>query len=90
MNLRLRRVFKSEMFDGHQTDDTDETAADLQGYLAQLHAERALASLEGLDRNAAYLADLDEAMVEAEHAYVVAAVTEIARLREELSGPLAG
>ncbi|HEX6461420.1 MAG TPA: hypothetical protein VF032_21070 [Thermoleophilaceae bacterium] len=78
------------MFDGNQTDRTDESAADLQDYLAQLQAERALASLEGLDRNAAYVADLDEALEEAEHDYMVAAVTEIASLRAELSGPLNG
>ena len=90
MNLGSERVFKSEMFDGHETDATDATAADLQGYLVQLHAERALASLEGLDHNATYLADLDEAMVEAEYAYVLAAVSEIARLRAELDGPQVG
>ena len=36
MNLRVERVFESEMFDGNQTDHTDESAADLQDYLAQL------------------------------------------------------
>ena len=78
------------MFDGNQTDHTEGSAADLQDYLAQLQAERALASLEGLDRNAAYLADLDEALHEAEHAYVIAAVIEIASLRAEIDGPLVG
>jgi hypothetical protein len=78
------------MYDGKQTDHTDGSPADLQDYLVQLQAERALASLEGLDRNAAYLADLDEALVEAEYAYVLAAVAEIARLRGELNGPQVG
>jgi hypothetical protein len=78
------------MFDGNQTDHLEGTAADLRDYLAQLQAERALASLEGLDRNATYLADLGEAMAEAEHAYVGAAVTEIASLRAEISGPQLG
>jgi hypothetical protein len=90
MNLRAGGVFKSEMFDGNQTDHTDGSAADLQDYLTQLQAERALASLEGLDGNATYLADLNGALAEAEHAYVLAAVTEIASLRAELSGALAG
>ena len=75
------------MFDSNQTDDSIATAADLRDYLVQLHAERALASLEGLDRNAIYIADLDEALAEAQRAYIVAAVTEIASLRAELSGP---
>jgi hypothetical protein len=78
------------MFDGKQTDHSEGTAADLKDYLAQLQAERALASLEGLGGNATYLADLDEALAEAEHSYIVAAVTEIARLRAELSGPQGG
>jgi hypothetical protein len=78
------------MSDRHQTDHTEPSAADLRDYLAQLQAERALASLEGLDRNRTYLADLDEALAEAEHAYVVAALIEIASLRAELSGPQLG
>ena len=79
------------MFDGNQTDHSDGgSAVDLQDHLAQLQAERALASLEGLDRNATYIADLEEALADAEHAYVMAAVTEIASLRAELTGPLTG
>ena len=78
------------MFDGNQTDHTESSAADLRDYLAQLQAERALASLEGLDRHPAYLADLDEALTEAEHAYMAAAVIEIASLRAEIDGPLLG
>ena len=75
------------MFDGNQTDHTEGSAADLQDYLAQLQAERALASLEGLDRNPVYAADLDEALAEAQNAYVLAALTEISTLRAELFGP---
>ena len=79
------------MFDGNQTDHSEQSsAADLHDYLAQLQAERALASLEGLGGNATYLADLDEAFAEAKHAYVVAAVVEIASLRAEIDGPLEG
>lgn len=79
------------MFDGNQTDHSDGgSAVDLQDYLAQLQAERALASLEGLDQNATYIADLEEALADAEQAYVIAAVTEIASLRGELTGPLVG
>lgn len=78
------------MFDGNQTDHIEGSAADLQDYLVQLQAERALASLEGLDRNPAYVADLDEALANAERAYVMAAVTEIARLRAEIDAPQLG
>ena len=74
------------MFESNQTDQPA-TAADLRDYLIQLNAERALASLEGLGRNAIYLADLDEALEEAQHAYVLAGVTEMASLRAELFGP---
>ena len=74
------------MFESNQTDHST-TAADLHDYLIQLQAERALASLEGLDRNPVYVADLDEALAEAQNAYVLAAVTEISTLRAELFGP---
>lgn len=75
------------MFESNQTDNSLGTAADLRDYLTQLQAERALASLEGLDRNPVYAADLDDALAEAQNAYVLAAVTEIATLRAELFGP---
>jgi hypothetical protein len=78
------------MFDGNQTDHTESSAADLRDYLAQLQAERALASLEGLDRHPAYVADLDEALAEAERAYVLAALIEIASLRADIDGALVG
>jgi hypothetical protein len=78
------------MFDRNQTDDSRWTALDLKGHLRQLQAERALASLEGLGENAAYLADLDEELGAAQQAYVGAALTEIATLRAELSGPQVG
>ena len=66
------------------------SAIEMQGHLRQLHAERALALIEGLDGNAAYMADLDEEIAATRHAYVAAAVVEIASLRAELSGPQVG
>jgi hypothetical protein len=78
------------MFDGNQTDETRWWALDLRGHVAQLQAERALASLEGLGENAAYAADLDDELAAAHHAYVGAVVTEIATLRAELFGPQLG
>jgi hypothetical protein len=61
-------------------------AAEMQTHLQQLHAERALASIEGLAGNSAYMADLDEEIAATRSAYIGAAVTEIASLRGELYG----
>ena len=69
---------------------TSLTAASLGDYLRQLVGERALAQAEGLGTQAAYMADLDEEIEAARAAYVGTAVTEIATLRAELSGPQVG
>lgn len=66
------------------------SAIEMQGHLQQLQAERALALIEGLEDSAAYMADLDGEIAAIRRAYVVAAVTEIATLRAELSGPQLG
>jgi hypothetical protein len=58
--------------------------------LKELAAERLLASSEGLAADTAYMADLDDEIAEVSAAYVGAAVTEIATLRAELSGPQMG
>jgi hypothetical protein len=78
------------MFDSNQTDHSHWKALELKGHLTQLQAERALASLEGLAGNRAYLSDLHEELVAAHHAYVGAVVTEIASLRAELFGTQEG
>jgi hypothetical protein len=66
------------------------SAIEIQDHLQQLQAERALALIEGLEDNVAYLADLEDEIAAARSAYVGAAVTEIASLRAELSGPQLG
>jgi hypothetical protein len=66
------------------------SAIEMQTHLQQLEAERALALMEGLGDSAAYMADLDDEIAATRNAYVAAAVTEIAVLRAELSGPLLG
>jgi hypothetical protein len=66
------------------------SAIEMQTHLQQLEAERALALIEGLGNSAAYMADLDDEIAVTRHAYVAAAVTEIAVLRAELSGALQG
>ena len=66
------------------------SAIEIQDHLQQLNAERALALIEGLESNAAYMADLEDEIAAARSAYVGAAVTEIASLRAELSGPQVG
>jgi hypothetical protein len=65
-------------------------ATEIHTHLKELQAERALASIEGLTSDAAYMADLDQEIAVARSAYVGAAVTEIASLRAQLSGPQLG
>ena len=66
------------------------SAIEMQTHLQELEAERALALMEGLGTSKAYMADLHDEIEATRHAYVAAAVTEIAVLRADLSGPLVG
>jgi hypothetical protein len=66
------------------------TAIEIHTHLLELQAERALASIEGLAVESAYMADVDGEIEATASAYVGAAVTEIATLRAELSGPQVG
>lgn len=66
------------------------SAIEIHNHLQLLHTERALASIEGLAGNVAYMADLDYEIAATQSAYVGAAVTEIAVLRAQLSGPQTG
>jgi hypothetical protein len=66
------------------------SAIEMQTHLKQLEAELALALAEGLGDSDAYMADLSEEIAETRHAYVAVAVTEVAVLRAELSGPQVG
>ena len=65
-------------------------AADMRNELERLMAERTFAAASDLSDNDAYMTDLEEELEATEHAYVGLAVTEIASLRAELSGPLLG
>ena len=65
-------------------------AIEAQVHLQELLAERALASIEGLATDVAYMADLDDEIAATRHAYVAGAVVDIATLRAELSAPLVG
>jgi hypothetical protein len=71
-------------------EDLDMTAADIRGYLLRLQAERALAVENGVAEAALYRADIDMEIELSREIYVASAVTEIATLRAELSGPLTG
>jgi hypothetical protein len=62
----------------------------IQIRLSGLKVDRALASMAGLASDSAYMADLRHEIAAASHAYVGAAVTEIATLRAQLSGPQVG
>jgi hypothetical protein len=64
------------------------SASEMQDHLNRLHAERALALIERMGQ--AYMTDLDEEIAATRHAYVGAAVTEIATFRARLSGPQVG
>jgi hypothetical protein len=66
------------------------SAIEIRSHLLELQAERALASIEGLAVNSAYMADLDGEIEATASAYVGAAVTEMATLRAELYGPQVG
>ena len=65
-------------------------AASMRRHLSELHAEQAAAGLDGLLGNHSYRADLEDEIAFMRNAYVGAAVTEIAVLRAQLGGPLAG
>jgi hypothetical protein len=66
------------------------SALDVRTHLNLLHAERALASLEGLAPDSPYMVDLEGEIEAAHGAFVATAVTEIATLRGELFGQDAG
>ena len=66
------------------------TATDVKRHLDLLHEERLLAVEIGLAADGAYMADLEDEIVAVRAAYVGTAVTEIATMRAELSGPLLG
>jgi hypothetical protein len=66
------------------------TATDVKRHLDLLHEERLLAVEIGLAADGAYMADLEDEIAACRAAYVGAAVTEIATMRAELSGPLVG
>ncbi len=66
------------------------SAIEAQAHLLELQAERTLASSDGFAVDSAYMAYLDGEIEATTSAYVGAAVTEIATLRAELSGPQVG
>jgi hypothetical protein len=65
-------------------------AIEIHIHVLELEAERAIASIEGLTVNSAYMADLQGEIEATARAYVGAAVTEIATFRAELSAPQVG
>lgn len=66
------------------------SAVEMQIRLQGLQTERALASIEGLAGNSAYMTDLENEIVATHFAFVGEAVTEIATMRGLLSGPQVG
>ena len=70
--------------------ETTLTSAELQRQLRLLYVERRLAEVDGLASDASYMDDLLDDISAHERALAGVVVTEIAMLRAELSGPLAG
>jgi hypothetical protein len=66
------------------------SASDIRQHLRLLGEERVLAYECGLDRDPAYMADLNDENATTQSAYVGQAVTEIACLRAANDGPLRG
>jgi hypothetical protein len=66
------------------------SASDIRRHLFLLAEERVLAHECGLDRDVAYMADLEDEIALTRSAYVGEAVTEIALLRGALDGQLQG
>jgi hypothetical protein len=66
------------------------TATDARQQLQRLQAERLDAVEAGLGENAFYMTELETDIAASRAAYVALAVTEIATLRAQLSGPQLG
>jgi hypothetical protein len=66
------------------------TAIDVKHHLLLLQEERVLALEAGLGADQAYMADLEDEIAATHAAWIGAAVTEIATLRGQLSGPQLG
>jgi hypothetical protein len=66
------------------------TATDVRQHLDLLYEERVLAVSIGLAADGAYMADLEQEIAAYRSALVGLAVTEIASMRAQLSGPFVG
>lgn len=74
----------------HTDEHPRRCAVEIQEDLRGLYVERALAEVEGLTADREYMADLLDDIAAHRGAYVGAAVIEIAALRAQLGGRLAG
>ncbi len=78
------------MFHPIDVDGLELSVLEARAQVAQLEAERALALRSALAGNETYMSDLDAELDLCHQVYAVLAVTEIASLRSELSGPQSG
>jgi hypothetical protein len=78
------------MFHPLAVDATELTFVEARAHVAKLQAERALALRSELAANESYMTDLDAELAFCRQVYAVLAVTEIASLRAEVSGPQTG
>ena len=66
------------------------TAAEARDHMSELETERAMALQTGVAEIEAYMRDLEHEIETWRRLYVLSALTEIATLRAELSGPQQG
>ena len=66
------------------------SALEIRSQLEDLQTERVLAEVEGLTANSTYMLSLEREIAVVRAAFITTAVTEIATLRAELSGPDVG
>jgi hypothetical protein len=66
------------------------TSTELRTHLLELESERALAHLSGVGTIGLYMDDLEREIDRSRMAFVGVAVTEVATLRAQLSGPQVG
>jgi hypothetical protein len=73
-----------------EAQESQMTATDARQQLHRLQAERLDAVDAGLGQNELYMTELESDIASSRIAYVALAVTEIATLRAQLSGPQVG
>jgi hypothetical protein len=88
VQTRARR--EASLMPRPEAQEPQMSATDARQQLHRLHAERLDAVDAGLSDNELYMGELESDIAASHAAYVALAVTEIATLRAQLSGPQLG